>query len=47
MRGSLLYTTSTVESTRLNLRSLVYGSYFIKITDENGKELYGEKMIKQ
>jgi len=47
MRGSLLYTTSTIESTRLNLRPLVYGSYFIKITDENGKELYSEKMIKQ
>jgi uncharacterized delta-60 repeat protein len=46
MRGSLLYTTSTVESTRLNLRSLVYGSYFVKITDENGKELYNGKVIK-
>ncbi|HEX5153782.1 MAG TPA: T9SS type A sorting domain-containing protein [Parafilimonas sp.] len=47
MRGSLLYTTSTVGSTRLNLRSLVYGSYLIKVTDENGKELYNGKVIKQ
>ena len=47
MRGSLLFTTFAAHSTRLNLKALVYGSYFITITDEDGEELYSGKLIRQ
>ena len=33
--------------TQLDLRNLIAGTYLIKISNENGKELYSGKVIKQ
>jgi len=34
-------------STQLDLKQLTAGTYLIKISDENGKELYNGKVLKQ
>jgi len=47
VNGKLLLTKSAAGNAALNVRQLMAGTYLVKITDENGKELYSGKVIKQ
>ena len=47
VNGKLLLSKSAVGSTQLDLKQLAAGTYLIKLNDENGRELYSGKVIKQ
>jgi uncharacterized delta-60 repeat protein len=47
MNGKLLLSKCADVNMQLDVKQLPAGTYLIKITDENGKELYSGKVIKQ
>jgi hypothetical protein len=47
INGKLLLTKSADCNTQLDVKQLTAGTYLIKINDQNGKELYSGKVIKQ
>jgi hypothetical protein len=47
INGKLLLSKFTESNTQLDVKQLTAGTYLIKINDENGKEVYNGKIIKQ
>ena len=47
VNGKLLISKLCDGNTALNVKQLIAGTYLIKMNDENGKELYNGKVIKQ
>ena len=47
VNGKLLITKNSNDNMQLDVKQLSAGTYLIKINDENGKEVYSGKVIKQ